>query len=962
MAHVDDDRTLQTAHGLRRSGKLNEAAALYRELIEKNSDNFHALHFLGVAEASTGNFALAKQHMARSLAIRPPNIQFMENYATILFQSGDTKTALDACQEGLELDAASVTLVYVSALCCFKLGEFRDALTRFDRLLSLQPKHVVALYERSAVLTAMKDYEAALRSVDQALALDPRYVEAHLSRAFLCGELKRRDDAVAAYDKALALRPDLASAWLARGNLLYDLARYDDALASYDKALALSPGLAVAWFGRGNALFLNGQHDTSLAAYDRALGLKPDFAEAWLGRGNILAQTRQQDDAAEAYDKALAVNPKLAEAWLGCGNVRRELGRHDEALAAYDRALTLKPGLAGAWLGRGNALCQQKNYDEALAAYDQALALHANMADAWLGRGYVFSDLERHNEALAAHEKGLELNPDFAEGWLGLGNVLDSMRHHGGASSAYDRALMLKPDLAGAWLGRGNACSEFGQYDDALTAYDRAMALKPGFAEVWFGRGRTYSRMSRPEDALAAQDKALALKPDFPEAWLGRAVANLDLNREQEALTSVDKALAVKPSFRPAISYRIFLLDFAHGVGIAEQQEARRHWWREVGAKIAAQSSLSHNNSRDPKRRIKVGYVSGDFRLHSAALSFRPMVQSHDKSQVDITCYSTSIQEDDFTNDFRSAADRWRNIVQLSDDEFCKQVQDDQIDILIDLSGHTAGDRLAAFARKPAPIQISMGATGTGLPTIDYLLSHPVICPPEIRPYFAETVVDLPSIMTIEALPNGLKVSDPPVLSKGFITFGVFNRATKLSEDVVALWSRILDAVPRSRVLMKHYGFDDPERCKRIVDKFAQHGIAADRIAFLGATSRSDHLAAFKDVDISLDTFPHNGGISTLESLQMGVPVVAMLGQAISSRAAGAILASIGLDDWVANDTEGYLAIAAKFAAMPDHLKTLRYALPGMLLACAAGNPTIYTKALEDTFRRMWVDYCRTAA
>jgi predicted O-linked N-acetylglucosamine transferase (SPINDLY family) len=216
--------------------------------------------------------------------------------------------------------------------------------------------------------------------------------------------------------------------------------------------------------------------------------------------------------------------------------------------------------------------------------------------------------------------------------------------------------------------------------------------------------------------------------------------------------------------------------------------------------------------------------------------------------------------------------------------------------------------------------------------------------------------------MTIEPLPSEMQVSDPPMLSKGYVTFGVFNRATKLSEEVVTLWARILDAVPRSRILMKHYGFDDAEKCNRILEKFASRGITADRIGFLGTTSRGVHLAAFKDVDISLDTFPHNGGISTLESLQMGVPVVALLGKAISSRAAGAIMISVGLADWVSDATDGYIAAAVKFAAMPDHLKTLRHALPDMLMSCAAGNPVIYTRALEAAYRKMWVDYCRTAA
>lgn len=298
----------------------------------------------------------------------------------------------------------------------------------------------------------------------------------------------------------------------------------------------------------------------------------------------------------------------------------------------------------------------------------------------------------------------------------------------------------------------------------------------------------------------------------------------------------------------------------------------------------------------------------------------------------------------------------------MSDDEFDEQIQADQIDILVDLSGHTAGHRLDVFARKPAPVQVSAGATGTGLPAIEYLFSDPVICPAAGRHLFAEKIVDLPCVITIEPLPEQLRPSDPPVLAKGHVTFGVFNRATKISEDVVSLWSSILHSVPRSRMLMKHYGFDQAAMRSRLLEKFAGHGISADRVAFLGATSRGDHLAAFKDVDISLDPFPHNGGISTSESLQMGVPVVAMLGKTVSSRSAGAILSSVGMKDWVAENADDYLAVAVKFASAPNHLKALRHELPARLSASAAGNSALYTQAIERAYRKMWADYCKAAA
>jgi predicted O-linked N-acetylglucosamine transferase (SPINDLY family) len=790
MTGNDDQQELRRAFLLHQRGSLKEAARLYRRLIARNSDNFQALHFLGLIEANVGNFGEAKRLMARSLSIRPPNIQFVENYATILFQTADFESALDICKAGLKLNSNSVALLYASAISLFKLDRFQEALAQFDKVLLIDAGHVPALNERGSVLAAIKQYEAALASVDKALALNQRYAEAHLNRGNLYSELKRYDDAVAAFDRALAL------------------------------------------------------------------------------------------------------NPELTDARIGRGNVFRLLGRFDESIAAYDAALKLRPDLSGAWLGRGNVYYELKRYDDALPAYDQALKLKPELAEAWLGRGNVFRDLRRRHEAIAA----------------------------------YDNALALKPDLADAWVGRGNVCCDLVRYEDALAAYDKALAIAPDLANAWRARGLALFESNCPTDAIAAFDKALSIEPDFADA----------------------------------ISNRIFVLDFVPNAGFEEQQAARNYWWQKVGSVIAERSPTIYRNNCNPERRLKVGYVSADLRAHSAARSFRPMLFNHDKTQFEITCYSASHFEDEVTEDFRQVADRWRSVFQLSDDELFDLIQADQIDILVDLSNHTAGHRLEVFARKPAPVQVTIGGIGTGLRTIDYVFSDPVICPDTVRGLFAEKIFDLPSIMTIEKLPGQMpSPSDPPQLSAGHVTFGVFNRISKISDDAVALWAHILDAVPGSKILMKHFALGQDDTRQRQVERFAAHGIAAERLAFLGSTSREEHLAAFKYVDISLDPFPHNGGISTLESLQLGVPVVALLGNCISSRAAGSILAGLGMGDWVAETSDDYLAIAVKFASMPDHLKALRNKIPAKILNSALGDAAIYTKSIENGYRTMWRNYCR---
>ena len=759
MPATDDDQALRAAYSLHQQGNLTQAADLYRQLIGRNPRNFHALHLLGILEAGAGNIEQAKALMARSLAIKPPNIQYVENYATILCQAQEYEAALQSCQKGLLLNGDSASLLYVSAVSLFKLGRLEEALTHFNQLLAAQPRHIMALNERGSVLAEMKQFGAALESVEMALGLNPRFAEAQLNKGNLCSALGRYDQALAAYDSALALRPDLADAWLGRGNALRAGKRFDEAMIAYDKALASRPGLA----------------------------------NAWLGRGNVLYETRRYGEAIAAYDRAIALNPRLAEAWLGRGNSLFPIGRNDEAITAFDRAIEQKPDLAAAWLGRSMSLAQT--------------------------------------------------------------------------------------------------------------------------------------------------------------------------NRLAEALADIDNALALRPDFAEALSARIVILDFAAEVGFEEARDARRDWWREVGPTIARDPTLQHGNSRDPSRRVKIGYVSADFRKHSAALSFRPVLLNHDRSQFEITCYSSSHGEDEITEDFRRSADCWRDVTQLSDERLCQQIGDDRIDILVDLSGHSAGHRLGVFARKPAPVQVTAWghATGTGLPSIDYLFSDPIACPQAARPMFAEKIFDLPCFISVDPLPDRVLTAEPPVLSKGYVTFGVFNRASKISDQAVTLWSRILHTVPQSRLLLKSSAFDEASARARMIERFAAHGVATDRLGLLGGTTRLDHLAAFDDVDISLDPFPVNGGISTWESLQVGVPVVAKLGNSLPSRTSGAILTSVGMGDWVSENAEGYLAVAVNFAAAPDRLKALRQALPAKLAASASGNCAKYTKTVEAAYRTMWEEYCRTA-
>jgi predicted O-linked N-acetylglucosamine transferase (SPINDLY family) len=855
---------------------------------------------------------------------------------------------------------SDVTSLFVQGRKLHQSGRLGDAERIYHQILAKEPDHPGSLYLLGCIVHQRGNSAEAFRLIDLSLRKDPNNAFALNNLGNVLQRLNRFQEALASYDRALALHPEFIDALVNRANILNMLNRREEALASFDRALALRPDPAT-FVNRGIILHELNRYEAALASFDNALSMRQQ-PEAFANRGVTLHELKRYEAALASYDSALTLRPDFAEALTNRANTLHALGRFDEALASCDRALAVRPNLADALCVRGNTLHHLQRYEEALASFDSALALRPDYANALAGRGAALEGLKRFDEALASFDRALMLRPDFAEALCNRGVALHKLQRYAESLTSLDRALALQRDYAEAFCGRGFALNGLKRYDEALASFDRALTLKPDIVDGWLGRGEMFNRQQKFDAGLESFDRALVQQPVSADAWYGRAYSLFNIDRIGQSLAAFDEAISLRPSFEDAISSRIFALDFASDIGFEEHHRARVDWWQKVGAPIAARSHVEHSNSRDPDRRIRVGYVSADFRNHPTGRIVRSILLNHDRKQFEVTCYSSSDPEDSVTQEFKQAADRWRNALRTPNDELSAQIEADQIDILVDLSGHTAGRRLHIFAGKPAPVQVSAWGhvTGTGLPTIDYLFADPVICPQSVRHLFAETIFDLPCFLINGPLPDVPRSLEPPMLAKGHVTFGVFNRSSKISDDAVAVWSRLLRSMPSAQMLLKDPGYDSASIRDQVMGKFAAHGVSTDRIAFLGRTSRPDHLAAFGDIDIALDPFPMNGGVSTFEALQMGVPVLAKLGNTMASRTGGAIVTAVGLSDWVADSIDDYLAIAAKFAAMPEYLRNLRRDLPAMVAESAAGNPAKYTMAVESAYRTMWTHYCQS--
>ena len=836
-------------------------------------------------------------------------------------------------------------------------GQLDKAEAIYRSLLQKHPQHFDLLHMLGVVLGQRNNLSAALTFIDQAITIKPDNASAHSSRGNCLKGLGKLEEALASYDQALTLQPVDADTLSNQGATLADLGRHTQALESYDRALAINPYHVQALDNRG-ATLLNLQRPVeALASYDRALAISPDSSVLHCHRSALCRKLNRLHEALTGYDRALFIQPDLVEALLGRSATIAELQRHKEALDDINKAISLDPHNAIAHYVRAITLGELGRHNCAIRSCEIAVQLNPKFVEAIHLHGNILFSLERHEEAIGSYDRALRLSPRSTDVLVSRAAALSNLRRYSDALKSCDQALSINPENADAHNYRGVTLIALARQKDALVSIDRALALEPSTAETHGYRAAALRELNRSDEALTSLDLAISIKPDYADFHNNRGMVLVKLNRPKEALYSYDRALALKPDYAVAHSNKIVCMNSIPEIGFAEYQEEMRRWYERHG-KGLARMALQEHRPQTSSRRLVVGYVSSDFMRHSAAAAFGPVLRHHDKSKFEIVCYSGVVVEDDRTHEFKQLADRWHPVAGMTDAALSEKITADGIDILVDLSGHSGGNRLLTFARKPAPVQVTAWgyATGTGLPAIDYFFSDPVATPAEVRPLFAETVYDLPCFITFAPPAYAPPVSEAPVMRRDFITFGCLNGFHKVSKSNLELWAQILRAVPRSRLLLKDTALAMTSNQSMVRQIMAENGIDPERIELRGGSSHQDHLAAYGDIDIALDPFPHNGGITTWEALWMGVPVISKLGNSSSGRNGGAILSALGLHEWVVSEASDYVALAKDKAVRPNELARFRRKIRNIISNSPAGNPVLYTRAVENAYLQMWHD------
>ena len=716
--------------------------------------------------------------------------------------------------------------------------------------------------------------------------------------------------------------------------------------------------------------------------YTQVLAFEPANFTATHFLGVIRYQQGRNSEAIQLIGAALRSNPGSAGALTNYGLALKADGRLAEALASFDKAITATPDDPESHDNRGLILLAMGRLPQALASFDQVIAIRRDHAEAWNNRGMVLSEMKRPDEALTAFEAAAEAQPDFAMAWNNRGNALLALGRGEEALAAYDRALAVAPDFADAQYNRGQPLVDAMRLDEALASYTKAIALRPDFAKALNGRGIVLQKQGRIAEALASYDAALAITPD-PEIANNRASLLLMAKRFEEARDRFSSALTAAPeddqAFAGLAAAALHLCDWPLVAELAPEMKNRIEAGRSavdplilVGyhddpalQRQAAENYMKERMPQPPRPlpgraissggRIRIAYLSADFRTHPVASLIAGLFEHHDRSRFEVSAISLGPDDSSAMRARMTAGfEHFHDARGLGDQDVARLLA--QKDIAIDLNGHTQGARLGILAFRPAPVQVSyLGFPGTtGANFIDYLIADRVVLPPAQRDFFAEKIVYLPH--SYQANDSARKIAATPTrreakLPEASFVFCSFNNNWKITAPVFAIWMRLLTIVPGSILWLIEDNAGASGNLRRAA---AAHGVDPQRLVFAPRVPEAEHLARQRLADLFLDTQPYNAHTTASDALWSGLPLLTSLGTSFPGRVGASLLQAVGLPELVTQSLAEYEARALQLAQDPALLRALRDKLRDNRLSQPLFNTAGFARDIEAAYTTMW--------
>jgi protein O-GlcNAc transferase len=677
------------------------------------------------------------------------------------------------------------------------------------------------------------------------------------------------------------------------------------------------------------AVQVHQQGDLELAhrMYSRLLRDDPHHAHALHYLGLIAYQRADYPQAAALIRRAIAADGTVAEFHINLGNTLTRLGQPGEAEEAFRRAVFLRPDSPAALYGMGLIQQAAGRNGDALDCFLRALAQRPDFPEAHFQAGRLLGAMGRAAQAAPHLEAFLRSRPEDPDAWSELAALELQASLPARAAQSCRRAMAVKGETAELLNNLGSALTEMGELAEAESCFRRALEKRPGFALAHGNLANALKDQARAEEAEAEYRVALELDTDFADAH-----SNLLL----------------------ALNYS------AHG---REELLRQARAFNAMVARRVQPAAWSPERDRDPARRLRLGYLSPDLRRHAVGYFIEPVLAGRDPRRFEVFCYNDAPADDDFSHRLRGLADHWVPVRGLDHDALARRIAQDGIDILVELAGHTRDNRLLCLARRPAPVQVSyLGYPGTtGLDAVGYRVSDWHADPPGTEGWSSERLLRLPhSYFCFRPPEPAPAVAPPPLLHNGYVTFGSFNNLAKVSPLALGLWAGALRAVPESRLFLKSRSLADAATRERLLARLADLGVVPERVRLQHWMPRGeDHLAAYHEVDIALDTAPYNGATTTCEALWMGVPVVSLAGATHAGRMGLSILSASGLPELACASAQAFAAACRRLAEDPARLGELRLGMRERLRASPIMDEAGFSRDLEAAYREAWVQHCR---
>ncbi|MFZ6864526.1 tetratricopeptide repeat protein [Undibacterium sp. Ji67W] len=767
---------------------------------------------------------------------------------------------------------------------------------------------------------------------------------------------KKNNDTATTPVEVVHSQPDL----ITQGNQAEDSGDLELAIRLYQNAIEEQPELPRAHLNLGNAYLKLKEFDKAIAAYQTALKFNPEYASASFNIGNAYFKSERATESIPFYIDAIKWRPEFVDAYVSYGLALLSLGKFSDAAVQFNEALKRRPGYAEASLHLSNALIFDKKYDQGIEIllklekqYPDSIQTHLPVINAYSAKGDLANAINRCRVAARC------LTED-ANFYYQLGLRSYDFKEYEIAITCFQRALKITKDIPHILNSLGNAYLDSNDTDNAIRYFNEALKMVPESPGIHSNLGLAYQQSSKLELAISFFEKAIKLEPGLAVAHNNLAQCLVIFSRIEEAIQSYYKAFELNPE--TDIAYTNYLFALCHDPCIGKEELFEKHRrFSEIYEKPVQGLIRPLENSKSTNRILRVGFVSADLRDHAVVSFVEPVfLYLARKANIHLYAYDNNNVQDDVTVRLKGYFREWFSVLPLSNEQLVEKIRKDQIDVLIDLSGHTAHHRLSAFAMRPAPIQISwIGYPGTsGLDAMDYFLGDQNFLPyGEMDKQFTEKIVRLPCATTFKASDKAPPVNELPAKTNGYLTFASFNRPDKLNRGVIALWGKVLRALPNAKLVMAAMRAESG--IGTLQAWLNEEGITSDRLTFFPRSTIHTYLSLHHQVDICLDTFPYTGGTTTNNALWMGVPTLTLVGETPAGRQGIANLSQVGLDkQFAAIDTDDFVQKAIYFSEHIDELSSIRASLRKNFSESNFSKPGLVSRSIERAIHYMFERWC----